>query len=613
MRFRSVVIRGDGSRGHDSGWASKPMPKIYNPRLQRDHWRQARAAQEKRRQSHVSGEQAGPDFLEPPFPLDVLTDLLFDSPDFFTVVDRLATDVAGMGYDVVDREEVGEPIAVPETGEVERGADRDVRALAQRREAEPFLETVAGDFNEKPLPLEDLFHCVDMDEEATGQGYTEVSRGDDLNVDGLFHVPSRLIRRMLDGEGWIQLDDQQGERKVAIFRDWGSDPNVPESRVSKEEATRYSAMVEGELKNELKCFRHYHPAEAYYGIPPIISALTEVYGNLYAGERNLRFFTHRAMPDWLITIKAEAQTLQDEGLRTIIDKYVANLEEHLKHLINHDDHRTAIVELPSDIVDVVWEKLIPDAKDQDFPQYKLDNRDTIIRVYGVPPHRVGIVETANLGTGSGESQEEMYKRAQVDPRQKPFELFMDEILAERWDLLQFKFRELDILDEQREADILTKAVQTKAVSINEVRRWLSRIVKDQDFSDYDDDLADMPIGILEFQMGGQIVGGGFPTVEPFAPEIPEVEEGLPTVPNTLSMMPAGARFLPRQFASDPEFRNYTRSLRDGQRGRMARMRDRIMGRGGNGHGTAGTNAASPAGSPETAAGPASAPEVGAAR
>jgi capsid portal protein len=498
LRTESFVVSPISQR-HESRWETAPA--IYNQRALRDHWK----SQNKRR--HTIEEASSSrlhEWLEPPYPLEVLTELLFESVEFFIVVDQLAVDVAGLGWDLIDRELPGGKPTVPETGEVFRGADRDPAAVEQRVKAEEWLKSLPIDYNDQPLTISALYKCVMMDHEATGQGYHEVSRNEAGEVDGLVHVPSRLIRRLKDNSGWVQVDSQG--KDVSIYRNWKSDPADPSSIVTDAEARRYASYAgeQGQLKSELKEFRTYHPNEAHYGVPRIIPALVQLYGNIYSRQRNLRFFINRGMPDWLVTVEAPESTWMNPESKDLIQSGIDELQETLQHLIEGDDYRVVFQKVPSDQVVFKWEKISAGLEYADVEAYETVNRDSVIRAYRVLPHRLGIIETASLGTGTGESQEETYKRAQVDPRQMMIEEFLDELLEEQgFNLLSFKWREIDILDEMREATIWNLAWQSKAISLNEARQWLSRIAKDQDFPDWlDNDAADVPWFMLEFEAGG---------------------------------------------------------------------------------------------------------------
>jgi capsid portal protein len=477
------------------------------------------------------------DIIAPPFDLNALSDLLFDSADYYSIVDQLATDAAGNAYDLVDRTDPDtEQPNAPEQGDINSAAGirplrspflrqiemmtqkqpiMDARAIEERKAARRFIDSVCMDFQGNRIKPTALNKCALMDYDSHGDGYLEIARDEtdpERKVIGIYHIPSRLIRKRMDGT-FCQVDGMG--RAVAFFRPFQSDPGLPSSTISREEAV-WGGQKFGDLKNELVNFRRYHPGELFYGVPPIIAALVNVYGNIFSDDRNLRFFVNRALPDWIVQIKANRNVLTDPASAEIIDQYEAALREHLQYVIKGDDYRCLVLRLPNEEVEVEWEKLSEPQKDSDFQEYQGRNRDVIIRVYRMLPHRMGIIETASLGSGTGETQEETYKRAQIDPRQQMIDDFWNKLIEERgWKLIAYKSREIDVTDEQREMQLFSAAVASQVISVNEAREWLSRIVKDQDFPECDEDEADIPMWISESrQSQAAIETGAFGAMQP---------------------------------------------------------------------------------------------------
>lgn len=553
IRTESRIIGGGrdtGTRRH-GGW--ERMPTVYSQSGLRAYWREQ---QQKRSAQTRSVERTAHQWIEPPYPLDTLTNLFLENIDYYSVVDQLAIDVAGYGWELVDRYE-----KQPGQGDVDVTANADAAAVAQRKQAEEWLRSLPEDIHRQPISLADLFKAVMIDFGATGNAAIEVSRGQDGKPDGLYHLPSRFARVLKNGLGWVQVDEQG--KDVSIFRHWRSDPTDPDNLVSNRDARQYKPYKgrAGQPRNELKVWKSYNPNEERYGVPPVVAALVQLFGNIYSRHRNLRFFINRAMPEWLVQVEAESTDWQDPELASQIQSSIDELQEHLQMLVEGDDYRMVIQKVPSDRAKFTWQEISTSLDYNDVQGYELDNRDSVIRAYRVPPHRLGIIETASLGSGTGESQGETYKRGRVDPNQGMLEEFVNELMWEKgFDLLRFKFNELDTLDEQREMGILSQAVVTKAISVNEIRSWLSRIVKDQDFPAWqEDEEADIPIYILEAVRGGAIPGsvGGF---------------GFPQQMSDGRMETRG---------EDREMQGVLRRLSDGLRDRMSDNRRRF-GVGGNG-------------------------------
>lgn len=112
-------------------------------------------------------------------------------------------------------------------------------------------------------------------------------------------------------------------------------------------------------------------------------------------------------------------------------------------------------------------------QDMEFSELMKDTRDCIIATFGVPPSKVSIIETANLGSGSGKSQSKNFKKTiKADTN-----LISDEfnrILSTYGFDERLKFSELDIEDENERSEIEDRALRNGSITINEVRATYNR-------------------------------------------------------------------------------------------------------------------------------------------
>jgi capsid portal protein len=523
VRSRIVPLAGE-RRGSTApapfGWLGKGIGGIMSPSLLSEanqHQRRARLAKleppegppdprSSREDIEDYGRRAGTpglagqgDYVEPPFDLRRLTELLYHSPDYFATVDQMSLDVAGEWL-LVDRD-------IGKAGVRISRAAMDERAALQADEAEAWLESLTSDFAGEPVTVSEFGKMLAADLFSTGNAYVEVVRS---IVDGkpeeLVHIPSYLIKRSAKGGYYAQVSE--GGRPLAYFRRFGSDPNDPASLLDQAEA-RIAGRPVGSLKGELADFRRYHPAERYYGVPPIVAAFNQVAGNIFASNRNVRFFVNRAMPDYVVMIKADQASLEDPAAKKLIDDAQTMLEDHMEYMVKGQDHKTLTLLLPTGNVELEFMRVGDLPSDQEWGQYQKDNRDTILRVYRIRPEELGIIETAHLGSGTGENQAERYKRAQIEPSQTVFEDFWNGILdAGDFLLVRFAYAELDIIDEAVEITMCSAAAGTGGISVNDIRRWLSRVIKDQDFPDDEDEMASIPYKILELKFGQPMQSGG---------------------------------------------------------------------------------------------------------
>ena len=107
-------------------------------------------------------------------------------------------------------------------------------------------------------------------------------------------------------------------------------------------------------------------------------------------------------------------------------------------------------------------------KDLDFLELLKFGRDMIVSAYGVPPSKVGIIETSNLGNGSGESQDKTFRDV-LSAYCTIIEVSINKALRESGFRERFRFNLPDIEDKLRRAQIEQIQIQSGVVTVNEVR------------------------------------------------------------------------------------------------------------------------------------------------
>ena len=107
-------------------------------------------------------------------------------------------------------------------------------------------------------------------------------------------------------------------------------------------------------------------------------------------------------------------------------------------------------------------------RDMDWNELLDKCRDMIITAYGAQPAMVGVIETANLGTGSGESQKKNFKDT-LQGRAAFIEGAFNKAIGHNGFDELFQFSDLDIEDKLSRAQIENIRLQNGSLSINEVR------------------------------------------------------------------------------------------------------------------------------------------------
>ncbi len=111
-------------------------------------------------------------------------------------------------------------------------------------------------------------------------------------------------------------------------------------------------------------------------------------------------------------------------------------------------------------------------RDMEFMELMKDVRDRVLATYSVPPQKVSIIETANLGSGSGDSQERQFKKT-LSGKSKLFEGAFNKVLGRSLFNEVFQYGDLDLEDKEKRANIENTQINNGSVTINEVRSGYS--------------------------------------------------------------------------------------------------------------------------------------------
>ena len=82
---------------------------------------------------------------------------------------------------------------------------------------------------------------------------------------------------------------------------------------------------------------------------------------------------------------------------------------------------------------------------------------------------IGVIETANLGSGNGEAQKEQFKNV-MNAKAKFYEAAFNKALGHNGFKEVFEFNEIDIEDELKRANIESAQIRDGVRTVNEVRK-----------------------------------------------------------------------------------------------------------------------------------------------
>lgn len=199
------------------------------------------------------------------------------------------------------------------------------------------------------------------------------------------------------------------------------------------------------------------PRSGIFGISPTQAALLPITSWLFAASTGKEMFrkglpptVHADLPSSMSPAeinKWRAQTLQQNiGARNIGNPWITKNGATLNELQT--------------------------GKITDVQEYKNQARDEIIACYGAPPAKLGIIESGNLGGGTGESQDKTFR---VNTCQPIAELVLEKLNfhiaklgfgIEGWSL---KFGEVDMRDSKTVEDIRDMRIRNGTWTINRGR------------------------------------------------------------------------------------------------------------------------------------------------
>ena len=109
------------------------------------------------------------------------------------------------------------------------------------------------------------------------------------------------------------------------------------------------------------------------------------------------------------------------------------------------------------------------SEDMQYSDMVKNIRDRILATFGVPPYKVGIIETSNLDLGSGNSQDKNFKKT-FQGKAKLFEDAYNKVLGRSAFHEVFKYNDLDIEDKLVKAQIEDIRIKNGTLLPNEVRK-----------------------------------------------------------------------------------------------------------------------------------------------
>ncbi len=354
---------------------------------------------------------------EPPYDLEGLAALYESNATNKACIDAKVSNIVGLGYRMVRVSAASDEEELARVEALLSGAD-------------------AG------APLTESLKAVWLDVETVGNGYLEITRNAQRQVDGFYHVPATTVRIATDRRRYVQI--RSGKQQW--FRVY-----CPGGRPTDDGL------------NEILHFKKHTPLSTYYGVPDVVAAMSAAAGDRAARDYNIDFFEHNAVPRMAIIV--EGGQLSDDLVRQV--------QQFMESEIRGKGHKTLLLDVPGNDVKVRVEPLtIGTQDDAAFLGYRRANRDEIMMAHRVPPSKITVVENANLANST--DQDKTFREQVVRPQQRAIEYRINKLL--RRDLgvsgWEFRFREMDLGEERQQAEIAQIYGDLGVWDVDEIRAQL---------------------------------------------------------------------------------------------------------------------------------------------
>lgn len=388
--------------------------------------------------------------LKPPEDLDALARLTQVARVRRSCIEAITLNTVGRGVKVVPRD-----------GMEDEAQDDDESELLKLLDQLARRDTVL----DKPS-FTRLLSAAKWDEEEVGNGYIEVSRNRVTGeIDGLFHVPGKRVRRRKDRNGWVVGPKHGNYSDRVEFYDFGD-------KVKYDAEGRPEGTLNGTGKrwdrNELIRFRIYTSESRDYGLPRDAHLALDYLGDRNAAQSNVGFFDSSGVPPTVIFLRQPLPDDPNEKIKLEIDP---SLPAKIAKTLSADSgrrHRVAVIPLPEGVDTDKIDLAALSERDMGFIEFRRDNRRATLGAFRLSPIFVADIEDTNYATA--ETERRLTKEQVFDPEQERWQDILSEsILRELAPHMRFVFEEIDVTDDKARAESADALADHKAITYGEYR------------------------------------------------------------------------------------------------------------------------------------------------
>ncbi len=372
------------------------------------------------------------DLIPPPYPPEVLLTLYESNSVFWRCVEQLASDVAGLGWNLQLKED-----------------KKDDKTEFNR--LNEFLLRPNPDNNLRTIMKELLIDWGNI-----GWFGLEVVRNNKGDVAEIYHVPAHTIRVHKSNEKYCQTRNN----KKVWFKKFGVEDDI--SSKDGKESAKGKSFTSKTKANELIFYRNFYPKSDYYGVPNAISAIGDIIALISLRDYNLAFFENYGVPSAIVTLSGDWETGSEKKISAYLNKEFKGTEKA---------HRTLVVREAGEGCKIDYRPLGVEIKEASFKLYKQMAREDVLIAYSMPPERIGIRIVGKLGGNVAEEATRIYVQSVVEPLQVDLEDIINQKILQS-EIYEFKFENIDTRNLQELVERLHKQIEHGVRTPNEVRKEL---------------------------------------------------------------------------------------------------------------------------------------------
>lgn len=387
-----------------------------------------------------------------------------------------ARNTVGLGWGIYPKKAITKDVTDKEREEIEK----------EKEILNELFESPNDD-----LPFTEVMYQVKIDEEATGNGYLEVSRNLAGKVNGLFHIPGHTMRILKNQKGFVQI--RGGNKRY--FKKFNEKSNVDYSTGKWSTSTAFDRRG-----NEIIHFRIYTPRDSFYGVPRYVAAADAIAGNKMAARRNLAFFKNDATPRMAITVengKLDGRSISEiksfvntEGKGPDNAHRVMILQAQQKQQGGMDQKDVKINVIPL---------TVGQTDDASHIKYRSANDEELREAFGIAEVFLGAKGSVNRATAMVSRSITNEQEFIPDAQAKEYKINQTICKSLGVKKVKFEFERPANTDELGKAEIFARYLQGGGVTPNDIRHELGK-------EEYKFEWADMPLQMAMIQYQMEVLG-----------------------------------------------------------------------------------------------------------